>query len=77
DMVTSPNPARSQVRVSYKGSNTVTLRVLDLNGNQVKTVRGFSSNNTVNVADLRPGNYVIQLVDERKNTVVQRNFIKL
>ncbi|WP_165917354.1 T9SS type A sorting domain-containing protein [Flaviaesturariibacter aridisoli] len=77
DMVTSPNPARSQVRVSYKGSNSVTLRVLDVNGNPVKTVRGFSSNNTVNVADLRPGNYVIQLVDERRNTVVQRNFIKL
>ena len=77
EMLASPNPARSQVRVSFNGSNTVTLRVLDLNGNPVKTVRGFSSNNSVNVADLRPGNYVIQLVDERKNTVVQRNFIKL
>ncbi|RYY40665.1 MAG: T9SS type A sorting domain-containing protein [Chitinophagaceae bacterium] len=72
----SPNPARSQVTVTYKGG-TVTLRVLDLNGTPLKTIRGFNSSNTVNLSDLRPGNYVLQLVDERKNTVVQRNIIKL
>lgn len=77
DMLAAPNPTRNQVTVTYKGGHSVTLRVLDLNGNPVKTIRGFNSSNTVNLTDLRPGNYVIQLVDERRNTVVQRNVIKL
>ncbi|RYY89857.1 MAG: T9SS type A sorting domain-containing protein [Chitinophagaceae bacterium] len=72
----APNPARSQVTVTYKGGTT-TLRVLDLNGNTLKTIRGFNSSNTVNLSELRPGNYVLQLVDERKNTVSQRNIIKM
>jgi hypothetical protein len=77
DMAVAPNPVRGNLTVSFSGKNSVTLRVLNLNGTVLKTVRGFNNNGSIDLSSLQPGNYMLQLIDERKNITVQRNIIKL
>ncbi|GAA4330626.1 T9SS type A sorting domain-containing protein [Flaviaesturariibacter amylovorans] len=75
---TAPNPVSSVLKVNYTGTEgPLTLRLVDMYGQPLKVNRSFGTTGTIDMSALRPGNYVLQLIDERRKLTVQRNIIKL
>ncbi|RYY96465.1 MAG: T9SS type A sorting domain-containing protein [Chitinophagaceae bacterium] len=74
----APNPVSNSLKVNYSGSEgPLTLRLLDMYGQPLKVNRAFGSTGSIDMSSLRPGNYVLQLIDERRGLTVQRNIVKL
>ncbi|GAB4091944.1 hypothetical protein GCM10028786_08700 [Flaviaesturariibacter terrae] len=74
----APNPVANTLKVAYSGSEgPLTVRLLDLYGQPLKVDRSFSTSTLIDMSSLRPGNYVLQVIDEQRKLTVQRNIIKL
>ncbi|RYY40519.1 MAG: T9SS type A sorting domain-containing protein [Chitinophagaceae bacterium] len=79
-MTLSPNPARGQVTVQYSGreAGPFTLQVLNSQGLPATRLQSFSGNTAnVDLSALRPGVYMLQLVNTRSGATVQKQLIKL
>jgi len=60
-----PNPANSEINIlSLDNSNYYNIEIHDLTGRIVKIVNSRTSNNTtLDVSDLKSGNYIIKITD--------------
>ena len=70
DLTIYPNPATDQITLKIEGiaNESFTARIIDINGKVVsqKKVDLLSNSTTLNVSDLNAGNYIIQLVNSKK-----------
>ncbi|RYY86646.1 MAG: T9SS type A sorting domain-containing protein [Chitinophagaceae bacterium] len=76
----SPNPATGSVTVQYTGSESgpFSVQLLNSQGQPATRVQSFSGNSTtIDLSILRPGVYMLQLVNTRSGATVQKQLIKL
>jgi hypothetical protein len=71
-----PNPVRDALNITNQTGKTASYKIISLDGKPVTSGQVFDSVNKVNVADLQPGAYLIQLSSDKKNSKT-RVFIKL
>jgi len=72
-MTITPNPATSEVLVSYSGSSSnVTFNVTDVTGKVVKSVAGNGSTANINVSDLSKGMYFVTTVSNNAPVSVSK-----
>ncbi|RYY97214.1 MAG: T9SS type A sorting domain-containing protein [Chitinophagaceae bacterium] len=78
-MTLSPNPAGSNVQVTYSGSaKSLTVEVRNAYGQPVLAARAFSGTSvTLNSATLAPGTYYVVLTDRVGGTRTQQLLVKL
>jgi uncharacterized delta-60 repeat protein len=69
-----PNPAQNILHVEGLSSNRKTLTVLDLSGNIKMQIISNSSNAYLNISQLQPGNYLLQITTVNKT--VSKKFMK-
>ncbi|NUM30903.1 MAG: T9SS type A sorting domain-containing protein [Bacteroidetes bacterium] len=68
-----PNPASEKLYISGISNSQFEFSIISFNGKTVK--KGISENNTIDIFDLKTGNYIIKIKD--KNTVHYSKFIKI
>ncbi len=70
DLIIFPNPANELItlKVDQISNESFTARIIDINGKVVmqKKVDFSSSSTSLNISDLNTGNYVIQLINSKK-----------
>ena len=59
-----PNPVKDILYID-NGNSVEKVIVSDISGRQIKTVK--PSENSINVADLKPGNYIVTVIDKDGN----------
>ena len=70
-----PNPAKNSLQVQGLSTAEKTkLTIVDLSGNTKTTVIASSSKYTINIAQLKPGNYMLHM--ETNGEIVTRMFVK-
>lgn len=73
NMTIVPNPASSEVVVSYNGtSGNVTFNVSDVTGKVVKTIAGNGTQATINVSDLNKGMYFVTTISNNAPVSVSK-----
>jgi len=74
NMSITPNPANSEVVVSYSGSanNNVIFNVTDVTGKVVKSVAGNGSSANINVSDLSKGMYFVTTLSNNSPVSVSK-----
>ena len=76
-MVLFPNPTSAILNVSidnYKISSTTSIEICDMLGKVVKVITSVNAYNTISVADLSKGQYVLNLVDRNKK-ITKETFV--
>ncbi|TCZ73300.1 IPT/TIG domain-containing protein [Flaviaesturariibacter aridisoli] len=79
-MTLSPNPARSQVTVQYTGADSgpFTVQLVDGFGQPATRPRTFTGTTaTIDLSGVRPGAYLVQLVNTRTGATLQQQVIRL
>jgi hypothetical protein len=71
-----PNPVQSDLYINNPQLLQLSIAVFDLSGKRIKSIRTNRSSNTINLQQLRPGIYLLQLFDERNNRFFLRKFVK-
>lgn len=69
-IVLFPNPTSTVLNIhisNFKVSKNSRIEIYDMMGKCVKRITSISSENTVSVADLAKGQYIINLIDKSKN----------
>ena len=70
-----PNPAKNSLQLQGLSATEKTkLTVVDLSGNTKTTATTTGSNYTINIAQLKPGNYMLRM--ETNGEIVTRMFVK-
>jgi len=73
NMTITPNPASSEVVVSYSGtSGNLTFNVTDVAGKVVKTVAGNGTSANINVSDLSKGMYFVTTISDNTPVSVSK-----
>jgi hypothetical protein len=70
-----PDPATSEVSLSYSGNDACSLQVMDMLGRPVMR-SGYTRSSPVNVSTLAPGTYTLRLFDTRGVPVGVGRFVK-
>jgi endonuclease I len=67
-MILYPNPASSEMRIALPGESTgdIAIQVYDFNGCLVKTQVSEDISTSINIGDLRPGFYLLQVTSGKK-----------
>ncbi|GAB4092084.1 hypothetical protein GCM10028786_10100 [Flaviaesturariibacter terrae] len=76
----SPNPASTQLTVRYSGSDAgpFSVQLLDAQGAPATRLQSFSgASTTIDLSTVRPGIYLLQLVNARTGAALQKQVIKL
>ena len=70
-----PNPAKNSLQVQgLSVAEKTKLTIVDLSGNTKTTAIATGSNYTINIAQLKPGNYMLRM--ETNGEIVTRMFVK-
>jgi len=70
-----PNPAKNSLQVQgLSVAEKTKLSIVDLSGNTKTTATVIGSNYTINIAQLKPGNYMLRM--ETNGEIVTRMFVK-
>ena len=70
-----PNPAKNSLQVQgLSAAEKTKLTIVDLSGNTKTTATTTGSNYTINIAQLKPGNYMLRM--ETNGEIVTRMFVK-
>ena len=70
-----PNPAKNSLQVQgLSAAEKTKLTIVDLSGNTKTTATTIGSNYTINIAQLKPGNYMLRM--ETNGEIVTRMFVK-
>lgn len=62
EMVIFPNPASTHVTIDNGDNNIDKIRIYNLSGQIVKTVNVSSTSVQINITDIQPGMYIVQMV---------------
>ncbi|GAB4094133.1 hypothetical protein GCM10028786_30600 [Flaviaesturariibacter terrae] len=76
----SPNPASTQLTVRYSGSDAgpFSVQLLDAQGAPATRLQSFTgASTTIDLSTVRPGIYLLQLVNARTAAALQKQVIKL
>ena len=70
-----PNPAKNSLQVQgLSAAEKTKLTIVDLSGNTKTTATAIGSSYTINIAQLKPGNYMLRM--ETNGEIVTRMFLK-
>ncbi|RYY67640.1 MAG: T9SS type A sorting domain-containing protein, partial [Chitinophagaceae bacterium] len=79
-VVVGPNPTTNRVTINYTGTEAgpFSVQLLTQYGQAMNRPVSFSGNAyTLDLTGMTPGVYVIQLVNTRTNTTIQKQIVKL
>jgi len=66
-----PNPASSVITINNTLGKAITIRIINVTGQVLKTVISSDTQNKINVSNLDPGVYFVQTNDTNNNTQLQ------
>ena len=66
-----PNPTTNTFNISGFEEEFSTITIFDISGKQLKTFNVSSTNNQIDIGDLKPGIYLVQL-NSKKRTITKR-----
>jgi hypothetical protein len=71
-----PNPVQSDLFINNPQLLQLSIAVFDLSGKKITAIRTNRSSNRIELQQLRPGIYILQLFDERNDRFFIRKFVK-
>jgi len=71
-----PNPVQSDLYINNPQLLQLSIAVFDLSGKRITSIRTNRTSNRIELQQLRPGIYILQLFDERNDRFFIRKFVK-
>ena len=78
DITVYPNPAKDRVFIKSNGTTALKeIRIFQMNGMHLKTLKIDRLNGFLDISDLPPGMYIFQIENEKGNFTIQKVLIKI
>jgi hypothetical protein len=71
-----PNPVQSDLFINNPKLLQLSIAVFDLSGKRISSIRTNRTSNRIELQQLRPGIYILQVFDERNDRFFIRKFVK-
>lgn len=66
-----PNPTSDNFKILLNGQDKCFVRILDAKGRLIKEVVAMNNEN-INISELKEGNYLIEITDDKKQSIVRK-----
>ena len=71
-----PNPFTQQTTISFSKDALYNIKIMDVLGNEIKTIRFSGKQITIEKEDMKEGIYFLNIIDERKNVTNKKIIIQ-
>lgn len=72
-----PNPSNDAITLTFDGGNEINVEIVDLTGRKMKSISQVLSGISIDISDLKSGNYLIQVKSSNFQNIKTQSIIKI
>lgn len=75
ELLLFPNPVNNYLKIRNRSESMLDINFIDITGHSCKRIHGFSTG-AIDLTDLRPGIYIVNISDSRKKSITVEQILK-
>jgi len=72
-----PNPSNDAITLTFDGGNEINVEIVDLTGRKMKSISQVLSGISIDISDLKSGNYLVQVKSSNFQIIKTKSIIKI